>query len=44
LRSFYESAGGAKLMDVIRSPDFRQAVEALGGYDASHSGEVIYEQ
>jgi putative molybdopterin biosynthesis protein len=44
LRSFYESDGGAKLMDVIRSPAFRQAVEALGGYNASGSGEIIYRQ
>ncbi|MGH7928435.1 MAG: substrate-binding domain-containing protein, partial [Candidatus Binatia bacterium] len=44
LRSFYESDNGAKLMEVIRSPAFRQAVEALGGYDAGRSGEVIYRQ
>jgi len=44
LRSFFESGGGANLLDVIRSASFRQAVEALGGYNASHSGEIIYRQ
>jgi putative molybdopterin biosynthesis protein len=44
LRSFFESNGGANLMDVIGSAGFRQAVETLGGYDASRSGEIIYRQ
>jgi putative molybdopterin biosynthesis protein len=44
LRSFFESDGGANLLDVIGAAGFRQAVEALGGYDASHSGEIIYRQ
>jgi putative molybdopterin biosynthesis protein len=44
LRSFFESDGGANLLDVIGSVSFRQAVEALGGYDASHSGALIYRQ
>jgi putative molybdopterin biosynthesis protein len=44
LRSFFESDGGANLLDVVGSAGFRQAVEALGGYDASHSGEIIYRQ
>jgi putative molybdopterin biosynthesis protein len=44
LRPFFESGDGAKLMEVIRSAEFSQAVEALGGYDASRSGEVIYRQ
>jgi putative molybdopterin biosynthesis protein len=44
LRSFYESESGAKLMDVIHSPGFREAVEALGGYNAGSSGEVVYQQ
>jgi molybdopterin molybdotransferase/putative molybdopterin biosynthesis protein len=44
LRSFFESASGAKLMDVIGSTGFRQAVEALGGYDAADSGKLIYRQ
>jgi putative molybdopterin biosynthesis protein len=44
LHSFFESDGGRKLMEVVGSAGFRQAVEALGGYDASRSGEVIYQQ
>ena len=44
LRSFFESDGGANLLDVIGSAGFRHAVEALGGYDASRSGEIIYRQ
>ena len=43
-RSFYESDDGIKLLGVIRSQEFRQAVEALGGYDASRSGEIVYRQ
>lgn len=44
LRSFFESDRGAKLLAVVRSIDFRKAVEALGGYDARASGEVVYRQ
>jgi putative molybdopterin biosynthesis protein len=44
MRSFYESDDGVKLLGVIRAREFRQAVEALGGYDASRSGEIIYQQ
>jgi putative molybdopterin biosynthesis protein len=44
LRSFYDSDGGTRLLDVIRSSGFRAAVETLGGYDARRSGEVIYQQ
>jgi putative molybdopterin biosynthesis protein len=44
LRSFFESENGAKLLEVVRSQGFREAVEALGGYDASGSGEIIYQQ
>ena len=44
IRTFYESDDGAKLMGVIRLAEFRQAVEALGGYDARRSGEIIYRQ
>ena len=35
---------GAKLLQTIRSADFRKAVEALGGYDARASGEIVYKQ
>jgi putative molybdopterin biosynthesis protein len=44
LHSFFESDGGAKLLEVVRSAGFKNAVEALGGYDAGRSGEVIYQQ
>lgn len=44
LRSFFESDKGEKLVEVIRSPGFRKAVEALGGYDARSSGEILYRQ
>ena len=44
LRSFFDSGNGAKLLEVVRSQSFREAVEALGGYDARRSGEIIYQQ
>ena len=31
------------LLEVIRSPEFREAVTAMGGYDAGRSGEVLWE-
>ena len=43
-RSFYESPKGAKLLDVIRSEDFKLAMQSLGGYDTGATGEVLYEQ
>ena len=43
-RSFYDSDGGMRLLDVIRSSGFRSAVEAMGGYAASRSGEILYQQ
>jgi putative molybdopterin biosynthesis protein len=44
LRSFFESDKGEKLLEVVRSDGFRKAVEALGGYDARSSGEILYRQ
>ena len=44
LRSFFESEKGQWLLATIRSPEFKQAIEALGGYDASGSGEIVYRQ
>ncbi len=44
LRSFLDAEHGAKLFQTIRSADFRKAVEALGGYDARASGEIVYKQ
>ena len=43
LRSFFESEKGQWLLATTASTDFREALEALGGYDASGSGAVIYE-
>jgi putative molybdopterin biosynthesis protein len=43
-RSFYESARGSALVAIIRTAEFRQAVSALGGYDAARAGEVLYRQ
>ncbi|MDE0030265.1 MAG: molybdopterin biosynthesis protein [Deltaproteobacteria bacterium] len=44
LRSFHESPAGATLLAVLRSGEFRDAMESLGGYDTSAAGEVLYEQ
>jgi len=42
-REFYDSDRLAPLLEVINGPDFRQEVEALGGYDASEMGRVVAE-
>ena len=42
-REFYESDLLAPLLAIIRGPDFRQEVEALGGYDATEMGRVVAE-
>ena len=44
LRSFYESDAGATLLAVLRSEEFRIAMQSLGGYDTGATGEVLYEQ
>ncbi|HEY7321922.1 MAG TPA: molybdopterin biosynthesis protein, partial [Candidatus Binatia bacterium] len=44
LRSFYESARGVELMEIIRSQSFKAAVSSLGGYDPIKAGEVLYQQ
>jgi putative molybdopterin biosynthesis protein len=44
LRPFFESEKGAKLLEVIRSDGFKKAVEALGGYEAHSTGEILYQQ
>jgi len=44
LSSFIESDKGQKLLEALRSDGFRRAVEALGGYNASASGEILYRQ
>jgi putative molybdopterin biosynthesis protein len=43
-RSFHESARGARLMKIICSQGFKQAVAALGGYDPSRAGDILYRQ
>jgi len=40
-KDIYESELLAPLLALIRSPEFRVKVEALGGYDASTMGEII---
>ena len=42
-RDVYDSELLSPLLDLIRGPDFRKLVEALGGYDASRMGEVVAE-
>ncbi len=44
LRGFVDSDKGQKLLEVIRSDDFRRAVERLGGYDAGAGGEILFSQ
>ncbi|HXF75786.1 MAG TPA: molybdopterin biosynthesis protein [Methylomirabilota bacterium] len=41
---FFESECGAKLVEVIRSQEFKQAVADLGGYDPARAGELLYRQ
>lgn len=43
-RPFYESERGAKLMRIICSAGFKQAVAELGGYDPTRAGEILYQQ
>jgi putative molybdopterin biosynthesis protein len=44
LHSFLASEKGMQLAEVIRSDSFKTAVAALGGYDTSRSGEILYQQ
>jgi putative molybdopterin biosynthesis protein len=44
LRSFFESERGDRLMRVLQSTAFKDAVAALGGYDSSGSGKLLYQQ
>jgi putative molybdopterin biosynthesis protein len=43
-RPFYESECGERLMRVLQSAAFKDAVAALGGYDSSDSGKLLYQQ
>ena len=42
-REHYDSELLHPLLSLIRGPEFRRQVEALGGYDASEMGEVVGE-
>ena len=42
-RSFFESDRGERLMLVLQSRAFKEAVAALGGYDSSGSGKLLYQ-
>ncbi len=44
LRGFLETGMGQRLLEIIRCDEFRRAVEGLGGYDASASGEILFSQ
>ena len=44
LRSFYESATGATLLEVLGSEEFKLAMQSLGGYDTGATGEILYAQ
>lgn len=41
LRHHFESTFLGPLLKVLQGPSFRSQVESLGGYDASHMGEVV---
>src|SRR5450830_24006 len=41
LRFFMETPGFEALVGVLADPGFRGEVEALGGYDLSHAGEMV---
>jgi len=42
-RVHFESSLLAPMLDIIASADFRQTVAALGGYDVSSMGEVVFQ-
>jgi len=42
-RAHYQSALMQPLLTIIRSADFRQTVAALGGYDVSGMGEIVFQ-
>lgn len=43
-KPYYEMMAGLRLLlDVIVSKPFRDELEALGGYDTGHTGEVVAE-
>ena len=42
-KAFAEDERMQALLDVVRSEDFRKEVSAMGGYDTSRSGDVLWE-
>jgi len=42
-REYYGAAIMAPLLEVIRDPQFRRAIDALGGYDVADMGNVVWE-
>ena len=42
-RVHYESELLRPLLDLIRGPELRKAVDALPGYDTAHMGEIVFE-
>ncbi|MFC4769285.1 molybdopterin biosynthesis protein [Effusibacillus consociatus] len=42
-KEFYQSEAGQDLLSVMTSEEFRQQVEALGGYSCRDTGKVIFE-
>jgi putative molybdopterin biosynthesis protein len=40
---YYELENIQKVIEIIRGEEFKKKVEALGGYDTSSTGEVIFE-
>jgi putative molybdopterin biosynthesis protein len=38
---FFDSQGIQMMLDIMTSREYRQRIEAMGGYDASSSGEVL---
>jgi putative molybdopterin biosynthesis protein len=43
-REHYESSILAPVLEILRTSRFAAEVNALGGYDVSHMGELIFEQ
>jgi putative molybdopterin biosynthesis protein len=39
-RSFYESESGKLLIDIIQSPNFKQQVEKIGGYEVVENAQA----
>ena len=42
--STYEDRRFQTLLEVIRSPEFKEMATALGGYDLKDCGQIVWEQ